>query len=111
MVRLHDRRPAGRPTQTTDDVLRALTDERRQIALEYLRESDGPVELEDIAARVADRVDRDERVLRTDLHHVHLPVLDAAGLVEYDAAGHVASLGDWTPGSDRLYAILAERSG
>jgi len=79
-----------------DDLFRALAASRRRAVCRYF-ESTG-----DDVADVADLVDfvvGEERGARTDdpsehraevavgLHHVHLPRLDAAGLVEYDHRG------------------------
>jgi hypothetical protein len=80
-----------------DAVLEGLADERRRIVLGVLEGRDEPIDRRTLAREVADtesRVDStpdsvDEVVV--SLHHLHLPKLDAVGLLEYDAdAGTVA---------------------
>jgi len=73
------------------DVLDALAHERRQSVCEVLAAADREVlSLEEVSERVAarqeDRTDgpADARTVKVDLHHVHLPKLDEAGLIEYD---------------------------
>lgn len=82
-----------------DAVLSALADARRRTVLAVLRRGSDPMVLEDVVRAVADRVTatgvaRSLESLRSSLHHVHLPALDDAGLVGYDAdAGTVAYRG------------------
>lgn len=59
---------------------------RRRTILEVLEADEVPVALEDLAAAVREREpdDATERTVRIALHHVHLPVLDDAGFLEYD---------------------------
>lgn len=75
-----------------NEVLASLADKRRRILLTALYRNEEPTSRTELAAEVAEKVrDGDvtdsaiERVLR-DLHHVHLPALEDAGLVTYDAA-------------------------
>jgi hypothetical protein len=69
---------------------RVLAVERRRTTCDVLGEyDDGPASLDALAERVSARdadVVTDEAVqqVATTLHHVHLPMLDAAGVVEYD---------------------------
>jgi DNA-binding transcriptional ArsR family regulator len=64
----------------------------RRLILSVLRERDGgPVTLDSLARAVRDRLadsDRDrsptKHDLRVSFHHVHLPKLADAGVVEYD---------------------------
>lgn len=75
------------------EVLAALADRRRRYALYYLRECGG-ANVDAVAERVValerERTDADPTVeqVRTMLHHVHLPALRAAALVEYDPRGN-----------------------
>lgn len=80
---------------------RLLAAERRRLALDVLADRTAPVDLEDLAtaisAREADAPPRptytDDRVAIT-LHHQHLPMLDEAGVVDYDPASRrVVSIG------------------
>ena len=85
---LHSR-PADEPS--TDVALSVLAAEHRRLAVEALSGREGPIPLSALAAAVADRgtegpSERSEREIATALHHVHLPKLDDADLVDYDAA-------------------------
>lgn len=68
---------------------RVLADERRRTACDVLAEREHEVELSDLADAVAGREASDsapaspERVGAT-LHHVHLPLLDDVGAVDYE---------------------------
>jgi DNA-binding transcriptional ArsR family regulator len=72
---------------STDDTLRLLADERRRTALRFLIEGDGPTTVDEVAERVAADAGDDRPVerVRVDLHHTHLPKMDEAGVVDYDA--------------------------
>lgn len=66
-------------------------DERRRIAFGAVASSDGPVARTEIARVVADRVadagaSGTTEEIAVQLHHSHLPQLDQAGLIDYDAA-------------------------
>ncbi|NHN47366.1 hypothetical protein G9464_07125 [Halostella sp. JP-L12] len=76
-----------------DAVLESLAEGRRRVALTVLSAADGPVDRDRLARAVVAReqgVDeievppRDAEDVLVTLHHVHLPMLDDAGLVEYD---------------------------
>jgi predicted transcriptional regulator len=68
------------PTGINDDVLRALSDRDRRVALWYLgeRSTATVAELADVLAS------GDREAARVELRHRHLPMLASAGLVEYD---------------------------
>lgn len=84
-----------------DGALAALSNPARRHALSAIADREGLVPLLELAWAVASRlhdvdragVSRDtlERI-RLRLHHVHLPKLDAAGLVTYDPGRRVATL-------------------
>jgi hypothetical protein len=84
-------RRAGTEHLTEDEYHGLLSAERRREALEVLSESTPPAELEDLAAAVAAR-ETDERAtdeaaverVAVALHHAHLPMMDALGVVDYD---------------------------
>ncbi len=63
-----------------DDIVEGLADQRRRDALVVL-ESEGELSRDRLAEVLAAR-DADELALQ--LHHVHLPKLDDAGLIDYD---------------------------
>lgn len=72
--------------------LRILRSPRRRHALACVGERDAPIERDSLAERIADReVASGDQVgdstvanVATELHHVHLPMLAEANLVEYD---------------------------
>ncbi len=77
---------------TTDDVFHLLQNERRRNVLKYLRETDGPVRMRDVAEQVAawehdttvEGLSSDQRQrVYIPLYQSHLPKLDKAGLIEY----------------------------
>jgi|GEM_PF-539049 len=67
-----------------DAALDALADRRRRSVVERVARVDEPIELDDLADRVADS-DDDRDDVAIDLHHRHLPKLDDAGFLTYDA--------------------------
>jgi DNA-binding transcriptional ArsR family regulator len=76
-----------------DDVFHLLQNERRRRVLQYLEETDGTVEMGDIAEQVAAwEHDTTVRALSSDqrqrvyiaLYQAHLPKLDEAGVIEYN---------------------------
>jgi hypothetical protein len=68
-----------------------LAKERRRTVLSLLNEGELPVELDSLTERVAaegepaQKAPGTERAVRTSLHHVHLPKLDDAGVLDYDS--------------------------
>jgi len=69
------------------DLLDALAHERRRSVCEALAAADREfLPLEELTERVAarDHDGADPQTVRVELHHVHLPKLDEAGLLEYD---------------------------
>lgn len=97
-----------------DDVVASLASSRRRTVLAVLEDREEPIEREDLAAAVdrreadADSPSTDVDSLLASLHHAHLPQLDEAGLVTYDAdggtvayEGHPALRTEWfAPASD-----------
>jgi hypothetical protein len=78
-----------------DDIFDLLSDERRRYAIHYLREtSDGVSTLDDLTETVAawetdttqsDVPDDFCKRVEASLHHTHLPRLDDANIIDYDA--------------------------
>jgi hypothetical protein len=76
---------------SADERYRVLSAERRRLTLDVVADRTAPVGLDDVARAVARReTDADvpdaaavERVA-VSLHHVHLPKLSDAGVVQYD---------------------------
>lgn len=84
------------PELTTSEYHSLLSVERRRLVIDILVGATDPVELEVLAAEVAEREDgidafdvtARERVA-ISLHHNHLPRLDDAGIAAYDSDDHV----------------------
>lgn len=81
---------------------RLLADEQRRFVIESLQTARGGVDtsLEEIAAHVRRAAQRSDelddpgrRTLQCRLHHVHLPMLADAGLLEYDPETKAVRLG------------------
>ena len=106
----------GGGTEATDQLIRALANDRRRFLLATLRESDDGVAcLSDLARGIARRDSADggtpdESCLEeavVSLHHVHLPKLQACELVDYDeSSGAVRYRG--SPAADALVALVAD---
>lgn len=66
---------------------RVLADERRRALLDVLAADPQPAGLGDVAGALAETApcsDADVEDLLVSLHHVHLPLLDDVGVLEYD---------------------------
>lgn len=78
---------------TESDRHRLLSRVRRRVALDVLAERRAPIGLDELAGAVVTR-ERDAAVVdgaaveqaAAMLHHVHLPKLDDAGVLDYDPA-------------------------
>jgi hypothetical protein len=76
------------------EIFDVLQNERRRYVLQYLRMNGGPVELGDLASDVAAKeygcsaeevTSAQRKRVYTTLQQTHLPRMDEAGIVEYDA--------------------------
>lgn len=82
---------SGKPIPL-DVVLSAVADEHRRAVLRSLNRTDGKVlEIDALVDRVAERVrngeppnDEHRRRVHIALHHVHLPKLEACGMILHD---------------------------
>ncbi|WP_206425091.1 DUF7344 domain-containing protein [Halosimplex salinum] len=94
----------GRSTETTDDLFSVLSDANRRFVLAHLSQRDTPPALDPLAGALCEwDDDLSHEDARIALHHVHLPKLEDADLVEY---GEQIELTDRAPESlallDRL---------
>jgi len=78
-----------------DAVLSAVANEQRRAALRVLTDADsGELDFETLVDRVVERLRGDggeppldyRQRVRTELHHSHLPKLEACGMVVHDSA-------------------------
>ena len=85
--RTADARPHGRQgVARLDAAFDALATEQGRALLACLADADEEtLVVDDLAARNADDEAGDDWLLRTRFHHTHLPKLDGAGLLDYDA--------------------------
>ena len=100
-----------------DDVLAALAHEFRRVCLTVLEAETESLSLTDQVREIRRRTPgttgpdaREVTSIRSSLHHVHLPRLDGAGLVEYDPeTGHATYSG--SPALEEVFAVIYERDG
>ena len=80
------------------ELYRVLADERRRTVLTVLCQSDTPTSESDIAQLVVDRKTANSKTavatahrdhVEISLHHLHLPRIEAAGLIERTDDGHI----------------------
>lgn len=73
-------------TEAVDRFYRALADHRRRIAIRVVHRR-GAVELEALADAIATQEpgESDRETIQISLVHQHLPLLNEAGIVEYDS--------------------------
>ncbi|WP_336339355.1 DUF7344 domain-containing protein [Haloarcula brevis] len=71
-----------RETVNWSSVFDCLSNDERRAVLDFLVDEDGQVTVDDVAGHLA--VDSDDDAVhraRVQLHHIHLPKLNAAGLI------------------------------
>ncbi|WP_225333986.1 DUF7344 domain-containing protein [Halomicrobium urmianum] len=94
------------------EIFDVLQNERRRYVLQYLRRHGGPVELGDLATRVAAREyevsegdvsGKQRKRVYTTLQQTHLPKMDEAGIVAFDSDAGVI---DTTPYTEELTVYL-----
>ena len=99
---------------TQDDVFEILSSPRRRYLLYHLRQRKEPVELTELAEHVAaweNDVEPDELTTQerkrvyVSLYQTHVPKLDDAGIVEYDADSGLVTL---TQRASRIDSYLEE---
>lgn len=83
-----------------DTIFDLLSHQRRRIGLDYLRETAEPVSVSSLANRIAEKeleqeqshvpMEYQKRVLGS-LHHVHLPKMTEADVIEWDTATKVVT--------------------
>ncbi|UPW00800.1 hypothetical protein M0R88_01540 [Halorussus gelatinilyticus] len=96
--------PLGSVDDSLDATFDVLASERRRRVLYALHRRSGPVALSDLAEAVAASEDAEIERVAASLHHVHLPKLATANVVEYDRETKSVRLRDC---SGRLYRHLS----
>lgn len=75
----------GADKQPTEAVFEALTDKRRQNVIVCLACSEQEtMTINEVSEELATTPGSSVETIKTSLHHIHLPKLEEAGLVEYD---------------------------
>ncbi|QPV62148.1 hypothetical protein I7X12_15570 [Halosimplex litoreum] len=75
-----------------DERYRIFADRRRRLTLAVLDERTTPIDLQELASQVVARGEGSEAddagltEAAIELHHKHLPMMDALGVLEYDPA-------------------------
>lgn len=102
---------------TRTAVFDVLTDQERRAAVEYLAMATGAVPVDELvgfveATSTAGRARLDSRQ-RTEIrfHHVHLPKLDDAGLLDYDPGEQVVTPTETVDVARRLIDRAADMRG
>lgn len=102
-------------------IYEALSSSRRRAACQFVAAAtDDAVTLEEIATytTTAEKIEQRGSVadeehcdqIRAELHHTHLPKLDATGLVLYDSESHVVRPGPKLPAASKLLQSSSERA-
>ncbi|EMA23669.1 DUF7344 domain-containing protein [Haloarcula argentinensis] len=105
----------GLSSERLDTLLRALAAEPRRMIYTYLAEHDSASisELTDVVVGWSSARGRDTDAsnwddTRTALHHRHLPVLDDAGVISYDAVQRTATLVSLSPSTAEVLATITD---
>lgn len=80
---LTDRSDAMARDVSRDELFEILASERRRTVVSVLADREPPVGVDALARAVAERGGDPESV-RVSLYHIHLPKLDAVGLITFD---------------------------
>ncbi len=73
-----------RPENRVSEIFDALSSGTRRHTLDYLRDWEQSIHRADIARQIEDRLKEDVEEINVRLGHVHLPMLDDIGAVDYD---------------------------
>lgn len=99
-------------TLTKDELFHLLQNERRRLVLQYLAETEGPVELREMSEQVTaweygipvDQITSDQRQrIYTALYQYHLPKLADAGFITYNQSRGIV---ERTPLADQATPYL-----
>lgn len=76
-----------------DSVLEILAEERRRLVVRHLRNtSNGVASCEELVDYISTHYSEEQNAenIKIRLHHIDLPKLDSAGLIEYDSRSNTA---------------------
>ena len=85
---------ADQQLSSLDTIFDLLSNPRRRFVLHYLKEHDGPVELNDLAAEIAAKenevpkrelTSQQRKRAYVSLYQTHVPKLEEVGVIEYDS--------------------------
>lgn len=114
----HETDETGGPATTPDELsperldtlFGVLADSTRRHVMRYLVDAETTVPLDDIAEHVAETTSTSEqRTVKVELHHRHLPRLAEEGIVSYDAEAHLVAATTTGQSLDALRATLLAR--
>ncbi|WP_227357341.1 DUF7344 domain-containing protein [Haladaptatus salinisoli] len=96
---MHEERHAIGDRSTTKGQLtllfKLLADHRRRVLLQYLRDNEAPMPISALVTALTQRVEQISPDENTDIeitvHHIHLPKLADAGVIEYDQSAQQAA--------------------
>lgn len=94
----------GTTSSSLDTIFRAFSDPIRREIVVVLRGEDEPVSVTELAHRIDGETDR----TRTALFHVHLPMLNSAGIVNWASTGNSVEFGDVPEKYDNLLASVEQ---
>lgn len=95
-------------THATPEVVSwVLSDGRRRRALAHLYEH-GSVTLDELTDRLAEQSGDDPRRVRRSFNNHHIPIMQEAGLVEYDESTERLTLGQLSSEVDDLFATTLD---
>lgn len=66
-----------------DLLFEALADDHRRRLCAYLADQNGTVDFADVCSTLCERSQCSRRTLEIELHHVHLPLLADADIIDY----------------------------
>ncbi|WP_435154355.1 DUF7344 domain-containing protein [Haladaptatus sp. DFWS20] len=91
-------------TSSLNELFRVFSDRIRRETLTVLRTKDGPISLNELADVLSD----DANQVRLSLVHIHLPMLDAVGLIRWNRTRESIELATIPYQYRRLFEIIEQ---
>lgn len=104
---------------SNNEVYDLLADTRRRYTLHYLKQSDGPVEVRDLAEKIAawendkstaELTSQERKRVYISLYQSHLSTLDDEGIVDYNEDDGLVELSDEFRDLDVYLEVVPERT-